>query len=644
MSELSALLKDPEVILKEFESSLNRHAGAEQKVRAIIEFVVIYGDSLGDRIVPLLEKGIELATASGFETGRIICIYNLWFFSDRTGQTGAVESNGMQEIPAMVEQLKADPELYGLGLNLLAYFHWFRGDYEAGFNTIFDALRLDENTTYKGWGWLYYALGVFYFDTKDLENSRLNYQKAYDAFSADGMIYPLARSASGLATVAVLERKHEEAEKHLHFAANIFRQLGHYSGLSRVLNDFGMLERSRGNTATALDHLRKSIELRKLIDHHQGLVTSYTELAEVLLETDPASPELLPTMNEALAIAIEVNSMQKQMRLYKLLYQYYKQVNDHFSALLHFEKYYELRSKLLSDESANNIKRLQTRFERETAEKQTEIERLRNVELRKAKFIIEQKNKDITDSINYAKRIQSGLLPSATALRQCLREHFTLFMPKDIVSGDFYWASEYRGRAVFTVADCTGHGIPGAFMSVLGATLLNECIMLKNIEQPSQILGYLNDKLPMNLRSADGGHLRDGMDMAVCMLDFNTRKLHFAGANNPCYIVRNGAIIELTANKQPISAGTDFEKKPFTDHDVDLLAGDVIYLSSDGFADQFGGDRDKKFGYKRFRDLLCRLSIEDTEKQQQLLASTFAEWKGKSEQVDDVCIIGVRIE
>jgi serine phosphatase RsbU (regulator of sigma subunit) len=541
-----------------------------------------------------------------------------------------------------VQQLRTEPELYGMAMNLLGYFHWFRGDYEGGFNTIFEALRHVQAAAVENHAWLYYALGVFYFDTRDYENSRINYQKAYDMFRTAEMAYQTARAASGLASIAILEERTDEAGWLLEFASGKFRELGHHSGLSRTLNDMGLLEKKKGNTGNAIKYLHEAITLREAINHAQGLVTSYSELGEILLGVEEKSREALPLLEKALRLAEDLNAYQKQMRLHKLLYDYYKRQSDNQKALEHFEKFYELRTKILSDEAANKMKRLQTQFEKENAEKQTEIERLRNTELRTAKAIIEQKNKDITDSINYARRIQTGMLPTEELMQAAFADHFIFFRPKDIVSGDFYWTALRHDRAVVAIADCTGHGVPGAFMSMLGATLLNECAYREEMDSAADMLDYLNSKLPLNLRSKDGEHLRDGMDIALCVINRQTGEMQYAGANNPCWIVRNGVLTEIKADKQPVSAGTDFEKRPFTNHRIQLQENDCVYLFTDGFADQFGGEREKKFGYRRFKELVVEASVLPHEAQQSLFASRFSEWRADLEQVDDVCVLGFR--
>jgi serine phosphatase RsbU (regulator of sigma subunit) len=643
-------LKKPEEILLEFKKKVSSIEDKRLKVIAIIDFAMIYGDSYGNKIVPILDEGITLAREIGFDGAEAICYHNLNFFNVVT--QGRFISRHMDTIPdnvTMLEKLKTDINYYSMGLSLMAYQQWFKGEYEKGFDQIFEAIKHSEENNIPQRGWHYFALAVFYFDTKDFENSAINYQIALDHFSIENHEYGKARSITGLGTIAIMQNRTGDAVPLLQNAAQIYRELGHYSGLSRALNDLGLLEKVNTNYKKAIGFLNESIELRKEIDHVQGLITSYTELGETYLLMGECSLAL-EQFQQGLLLALEAKTKQKQMRLHQLFYTTFKKLDNTDKALQNFEKFYELKTQLLSDEASNNIKKIQSRFEKEKSEKETEIERLKNVELKKANAIIEQKNKDITDSINYAKRIQLAILPSTETLESCFKNYFVFYQPKDIVSGDFYWAVRSKNSktnkvlSIIAAVDCTGHGVPGAFMSMLGNTLLNQTIVNPSVVQPSDVLDYLNEKLPENLKSTgQDQNIRDGMDMSLCIFDFQDMKLEFAGANNPCLIIRDGKLIEIKGDKQAISASNDIEKKKFTNNIFDLKKNDCIYLFTDGYADQFGGSKGKKFKYRQLQELLLNNSDKPLEQQKNILEKTMQDWKGKLEQVDDILVIGVRV-
>ena len=264
--------------------------------------------------------------------------------------------------------------------------------------------------------------------------------------------------------------------------------------------------------------------------------------------------------------------------------------------------------------------------------------------------IIEEKNTSIQDSINYAKRIQLSIFPSESEMTNALHEHFILYKPLSVVSGDFYWMahvttdSNTDKLAVLAVADCTGHGVPGALMSIVGNTLLNQTIKNPAINTPSEVLDFLNVELPKNLKNQKGsGFMRDGMDIALCAVNQTRMVLQFAGANNSLYLLREGVLTELTGDRQAVSAATDIEKKPFTNQSLKIQSKDCIYLFTDGYSDQFGGENQKKFLDKRVKQLLLSIWHTTMPEQKAALSSAFEEWQGKLDQVDDVLVIGFRI-
>jgi serine phosphatase RsbU (regulator of sigma subunit) len=253
---------------------------------------------------------------------------------------------------------------------------------------------------------------------------------------------------------------------------------------------------------------------------------------------------------------------------------------------------------------------------------------------------LEVKNKEVTDSISYAQLIQKAILPSQRSIEYFLPNSFVVYLPKDIVSGDFYWVEKKNEKIFFAVVDCTGHGVPGAMMSVIGQNALNRVLNEFNITTPARILDKLSELIE-EVFAKSGAEVRDGMDLALCSLDTSTHTIEYAGANNSLCYISNGNLQEIKANKQPIGR---FESRiPFTNHSIALQKGDSVYLFSDGIADQFGGPQGKKFKYKRVKELLLRISAKSHRDQRNEITETFFSWKGKNEQVDDVCVLGVRV-
>jgi ligand-binding sensor domain-containing protein/serine phosphatase RsbU (regulator of sigma subunit) len=291
---------------------------------------------------------------------------------------------------------------------------------------------------------------------------------------------------------------------------------------------------------------------------------------------------------------------------------------------------------------------LETQVRERTSELREEKEKVEviNKEISAQKTIIETKNRDITDSIQYAKNIQEAILPQLDVISQEFPQSFILYMPKDIVSGDFYWFAKRKNKRFIATADCTGHGVPGAFMSIIGNTILNEIVTEKEILEPGEILDELHTGIKNALKqSNDEGERRDGMDIALCAMEGDSNILEYAGANRPLWIFRGGNKDQMEVikpNKFPIGGLEMEDKRQFTNNRIELGKGDMMYLSSDGYADQFGGHAGKKMMVKNFQKLLTEILHLPLPEQKEILRKHFIDWKGDQEQVDDVLVIGFR--
>ena len=258
-------------------------------------------------------------------------------------------------------------------------------------------------------------------------------------------------------------------------------------------------------------------------------------------------------------------------------------------------------------------------------------------------LIISEKNKDISDSINYAKKIQDAILPSITDIKKVFPESFILSIPKDVVSGDFYWFAKHNTLKIFAIADCTGHGAPGAFMSMIGNTLINSIVNERQIFTPDSILNELRKEIISVLKQGETSQNKDGMDISLFCLNTETNVLQIACANNPVWILKTtGNFIDIKPDKQPIGFVSNISKR-FSLQTIQLDKGDTIYQFTDGYADQFGGAKGKKFKYNQLKESLLTIQKLPLQHQSSQLEKTFIEWRGKLEQIDDVLISGIRI-
>ncbi len=264
----------------------------------------------------------------------------------------------------------------------------------------------------------------------------------------------------------------------------------------------------------------------------------------------------------------------------------------------------------------------------------------KNVEITTQKELISAKNAEIMDSIACARRIQTAILPPIRLVNSYLNNSFILFIPKDIVAGDFYWMERRSDKILFAAADCTGHGVPGAMVSVMCHNALNRTVREFGLESAANILDKTRD-LVIEEFSKSESQMRDGMDISLCVLDLSNKKLSWAGANNPLWIIRDGELLEYKADKQPV--GNHVHKKPFTKHEIQLFEKDFIYVFTDGIQDQFGGPKNKKFKLAQLREMLLEIHRLPVETQHKKIVERFENWKGDNEQVDDICLIGVSI-
>ncbi len=291
----------------------------------------------------------------------------------------------------------------------------------------------------------------------------------------------------------------------------------------------------------------------------------------------------------------------------------------------------------MRDDLAENERMLEQKVQERTAEV---VQKKEEIEQQNEK--ISELYEEVTDSIKYAKGLQEAILPPDSFIAENLKEAFILYKPKDIVSGDFYWAEKKNDKIYFAAVDCTGHGVPGAFMSIVGYNALNEA--LRTDDTPGKILDSLNKGVSKTLHNnAMGSTTKDGMDLALCSYDSKTRELQFAGAYNPLYLVRDGEVTQITADKFAIGSYYEDSSKQYTNHTIQLQPKDYIYIFSDGYADQFGGPKGKKFMYKRFRDYLLTLNGKSMVAQKEFLDNTIEDWKGPLEQIDDILVIGMEV-
>ncbi|MGQ0828854.1 MAG: tetratricopeptide repeat protein [Bacteroidota bacterium] len=500
------------------------------------------------------------------------------------------------------------------------------------------------------------AMASSYINVGNIYKSQKNYSKALYYFSK-GM------------------RLHEQIEDKMGMAES-YSNIGSFYILMSGLND---------NALDSAKHYHyKSLEICRQIEDRHLMLYNLKELGTILrVQNKPL--EAIRFFKESLTLAKRIGAEKELSENYKNMAEVYNQLSDFKEAYNYYQLYTSIKDSIYSDHKQKELGKIEAGFEYEKElllrekdqEKKDELmhenlkrQRLttwsvagggslalllalvtlrgyRNKKrshqlLSEQKNIIEEKNKDITDSINYARRIQQAVLREEEHVTKHLPEHFIFFKPKDIVSGDFYWGAEKNDYWYLAAVDCTGHGVPGAFMSMLGISFLNQIIAEDTLYTPAEVLNKLRERILQELRqTGKENENKDGMDISLIRLNMKTGELQWAGANNPIYIIQKEELITIKPDKQPI--GYFFNMKPFTNHEFKMEKGNRLYLFTDGYADQFGGPEGKKFKYSALRNLLVSIQSFDMSKQKKFLQEAFENWKGKFEQVDDVCLIGVTV-
>ena len=409
--------------------------------------------------------------------------------------------------------------------------------------------------------------------------------------------------------------------------------------------DIGYVYFKQNKYESAIEYYKKSEELYIKIGAQDGVAEAEKSLAEAY-ETLGNYKIAFEFYQKAQEIKDKIRDYQKtsEMTQHEMQYEY-----DKKDAIQKAEESHELAHQklILNSFIAGIILVLAFGFvilrSYNQKKKANEIISLKKLETEKQKEIVEEKNREIISSISYAKRIQSAILPAPTDFKNKFADAFVFFKPKDIVSGDFYWLQEKDNFIFYAVADCTGHGVPGGFMSILGSSLLNELVLERAITEPAEILNVLRTKIIHALKQKGViGENQDGMDIVICRIDKQTNKLTYAAANNPVWVSSNGVLAEYPCDKQPVGISV-VNTHPFTQTEIELLQGDQVYIFSDGFKDQFGGSEGKKFKNAGLRELVNSIHAFPSEEQRNILEKTFDDWKGNFEQVDDVSVIGIKI-
>ncbi|MGE4287289.1 MAG: tetratricopeptide repeat protein [Salinivirgaceae bacterium] len=577
--------------------------------------------------------------------------------------------------------------------NKLGLINISQADFPTALDYFIKSLTLkEENNDTLGIADTYSNIGNALFELNDTDQALNYYLKSLEMDKKQQNERGMAKTLMNVGLVYKENFAYEKAMDYYNQSLAIHKKNNNQHEIATCYSNLALIYQETGNDAKALEFYKLALAIYEQTGAKMGIASVLSNLG-YLHSLNEEYPTAINYLKKAMRIAQEINAIPLMEIISQSLSDAYQRIGNYREAYNYHLLYKAMYDKLNNDENARLFtqmemtyefeqqkKELEFRQQQKELEHQAELKRQRlilqfslagafflavflvfvyrsyqqkqrdNKLLQEQKKAIEQQrdkidkqNQDITDSIHYARRIQTALLPPDILLDKLLPEYFILYKPRDIVSGDYYWASEKNGKTVLVAADCTGHGVPGAFMSMLGISFLNEIIQRETELSCSNILNKLRENVIASLRQTGKvGEAKDGMDLTIIIIDKNTQSLQYSGAYNPLLLIRQGELIQYKADKMPIGI-SDKSENPFSNQEIQLAKNDTLYLFSDGYVDQFGGPDNSKFKSKPFKELLLSIQSEPMQKQHQILDQTLESWKGTGEQIDDILVVGIRI-
>ena len=637
-----------------------------------------------DEALEFFQKNLEIQEANGDKQNVSSTYINIGIIHQHQGNFP--EAIAYYEKARVLFEEFDDKEGISKCLNNIGLIYQSQGNYPMALEYIQNSLKIKEETgDIRDAASCMMNIGGIHENQNNPAKALEYFQSSLSIFNELGDKYGISNCLIKIGNAYNLQENYSEALGHFQEGLLLKEELGDKYGISNCLQSMGIIYENQGDYSRALTYYQNSLELKEEIEDRAGICLLYLAMGRIYHHME--------NHDSALAYTRKSHELAEELKLLDAKKDIHRQLSDIFLAMGNYRRAYEnhILYKQLYDSIYNvqEIARLaglelQYTFEKEKqaieleqqkkdaiqAEEDKRQKVFRNsliiglalsaillfvillsfLEKRKANRIlaaqkkkIEIQNVKITDSIEYAERIQSAVFPPIEKRKGILPDHFVLHKPCDIVSGDFYWMAKKENRVFIAVADCTGHGVPGAFMSMLGVAFLCEIVNKKASVYANGILNQLRGRVIHSLhQTGKKDEARDGMEMALIIIDFDQRMLQFAGAYRPLYIIKNHELVELKADRMPIGI-FDGRRRTFSNQEVVLDEDDCIYLSTDGFVDQIGGPKRRSFKSKYLKELLLKIHEKDMQEQHSILEKTHEKWKGEIEQIDDILIVGLRV-
>lgn len=528
---------------------------------------------------------------------------------------------------------------YPRALNLKGNLHESFSDYEKALQLCLQAHTLateinDRDTEADTCS----QLGLIYTRLCNFSNALEYFNKGLEIREEMKDENAMASSLNRIGMIMRLTKKYMESLAYYNKSLEIRRRSNQVGSIPWTVLGIASTYEEMQKTSEALDFYEQGMiggDIRCTLQCLMGT----GRILSILGQSDKAEERL----KGSLSMAQDLRALSLVAEAYAGLANHYESTGQVEKALKSYKLFEKAKESFQSEEAQNRLRNVEISYAIEKSEHEKEIYRLRHVELKKAYDIIEESNKYITASINYASRIQRALLPDLSEIEGLSKNCFVLYLSKEIVSGDFYWFNRSDDELIAVVGDCTGHGVPGALMSMLGIAFLEEIVNNSGVKDSGLILDELRKKVQRSLhQKGNRDETKDGMDISLCIIDTTKNSIQYSGAYNNLYLIRSEKLIEYPADRMPIGI-FDNEDSNFKRNNIDIIPDDIIYMFSDGYADQFGGPSHKKFKYSALKTLLTEIHKLPLTQQKQKLEKEFNEWKGTNPQIDDVLILGLKL-
>ena len=650
------------------------------------------------------KKSIEIRQKLDDKNGIAWNYIDLGIINTLKGEYIKAEDNYKKAL-AIQEEVKNEPLLAKLYRNM-GNVYYYQGDYPAAIEYYQKSLALNEKlNNLKGASRCYNNIGYIHMLSNNLDWSIDYYQKSLNIKKKIGDKVGLATAYNNIGTVYLKKHEYDSALVYYKRSLELRKKVKAKRDMAISLQNIGKVYTAQKRYDDAEKYYLESLKINEEIEDNEQVSNLLNQLGFLYIKQNKLN-KAIEFAQKSLKISVDLHALPRQKDAYEILYKAYEQKKNINKAFYYMKNYMSVKD-TITEQAAQKLIESETKYKLEKKEKEIEAQnqkiktqelyaenqRMRmyfslsalaimivvviifyrnykqklkaNELLRAQKEEIEAQKKEITDSIYYAENIQKAVMPAKEFMNEILPEYFMMLRPKDIVSGDFYWLKKIKNFVVIAVADCTGHGVPGAFMSMLGSLFLNETVTGRSLDNAGEILNKIREKIKSSLhQSGKEGEAKDGMDMAFIIFNTETLEVQFAGAYNPLYVIRKNSnidfetigeqgvtvyhpeefeysVLEIKADRQPIAIYS--YEKDFTNHYFQLQKDDRIYAFSDGYPDQFGGPEGKKLKTRNFKKLILSCQHMNMKEQEEFMQRKFDEWRGAFEQTDDVVLFGMHV-